>query len=436
MVYFLIGEPPALQKQYPMGDTMKQQLLALVERDRELILSFIQDFVRCKSPNPPGDTRSSAKHVGDFLRSHGHDFEEISGHPDMPNLVATTRFNEPGKHLVLNGHMDVFPVTGEAKWTKDPWGGERSGGSIYGRGVCDMKVGTSAAIFTYHYLSQVADRLKGRVSLVAVSDEETFGPWGARYLFEHHLEKVRGDCCLIGEPSSPHTVRFGEKGVLWMRFLVHTKGAHGAYTHASENAIALAGKVIEEVLKITELPAPEPDNLSAALDAAAQALDDAYGVGAARNVRRITANVGTMQAGTKVNMVPSEASFEIDFRIPNGFTDDVVAAHVAEILARNPQLRAERILYNPPSWSAPDHEMVRYVRRNARRIFGLEPVPVVGLAGTDARLWRYHDVPAVVFGPYPEGMASHDERVSEDDAIKLVKTHLACAWDYLTGPTP
>jgi succinyl-diaminopimelate desuccinylase len=415
---------------------MKQQLLAIVERDRERILSFIQEFVRCRSPNPPGDTRSAARHVSDFLQSNGHAYEEISGHPEMPNLVATTRFAAPGKHLVLNGHMDVFPVGSEANWTKDPWGGERADGHIYGRGVSDMKVGTTASIFTYHYLSQMSEQLKGRLSLVAVSDEETFGPWGARYLFEHHLDKVRGDCCLIGEPTSPHTVRFGEKGVLWMRFQLQTQGAHGAYTHASENAVVVAGKIIEEVLKVTEVPPPEADNLSAALDAAAEALDSAYGAGASRNVRRITANVGTMQAGAKINMVASQATFEIDFRVPNGFTDEVIAEHVARICARYPNLQVERLVYNPPSWSAPDHEMVRLVRDNARRIFDLEPVPVVGLAGTDARLWRYHDVPAVVYGPAPKGMASHDERVSEDDAIRLVKTHLACAWDYLSERAP
>ena len=60
--------------------------------------------------------------------------------------------------------------------------------------------------------------------MTAVSDEETFGPWGARYLMEHHPE-VHGDCCLNGEPSSPYSIRFGEKGPLWIKFTVRTAGA-------------------------------------------------------------------------------------------------------------------------------------------------------------------------------------------------------------------
>ena len=35
------------------------------------------------------------------------------------------------------------------------------------------------------------------------------------------------------EPSSPHTVRFGEKAVHWMRFAIRTPGGHSAYPHVS-----------------------------------------------------------------------------------------------------------------------------------------------------------------------------------------------------------
>src|ERR1700753_1478878 len=181
---------------------MKQYLWERVDRDREEILSFIQDFVRCESPNPPGDTRKAARHVTDFLARHGHQCIEIAGVPEMPNIVARRRFSRPGKTLVLNGHIDVFPVESPAGWTHEPWGGVRHGGKIFGRGVSDMKVGTTASIFAYHYLSTVADQLGGEVKLVAVSDEETFGPWGARYLFDRHIEEVTGDCVLIGEPTS------------------------------------------------------------------------------------------------------------------------------------------------------------------------------------------------------------------------------------------
>ena len=65
-----------------------------------------------------------------------------------------------------------------------------------------MKAGTAASIFTFAYLHRIRDKLKGKLTLTCVSDEETFGPWGARYLMENYPE-IHGDCCLNGEPSSP-----------------------------------------------------------------------------------------------------------------------------------------------------------------------------------------------------------------------------------------
>ncbi len=39
---------------------------------------------------------------------------------------------------------------------------------------------------------------------------------------EHHPE-ILGDCCLNGEPSSQHTLRFGEKGILRLKVTVHAR---------------------------------------------------------------------------------------------------------------------------------------------------------------------------------------------------------------------
>ena len=178
---------------------------------------FLQTFVQHRSPNPPGDTRDAAEFITSFLEQRGLPYRIISPHPEMPNIVGSFDCAHPGRHLVLNGHIDVFPVADDgAGWSRDPWGGQLVDGKIYGRGVADMKAGTTASIFTYAYLHGVKDGLKGRLTLTAVSDEETFGPYGARYLMEHHPE-VHGDALLNGEPSSPFSVRFGEKGPLWLR---------------------------------------------------------------------------------------------------------------------------------------------------------------------------------------------------------------------------
>lgn len=408
----------------------RDTLLGWIENDRERLTEFLRQFIRCKSPNPPGDTLEAAAHVTGFLDENGLDYRVISPNDIMPNLVASFDCGRPGRHLVLNGHIDVFPVVDEAGWSQDPWGGELIDGRIYGRGSADMKCGTTASIFTYWYLNRIRDRLRGKLTLTVVSDEETFGPWGARYLFEHHPE-VYGDCCLNGEPSSAHTVRFGEKGPLWLEFKVKTKGAHGAYTHASKSANAIAMDVIGELQKLTDLPVPRVSNLSGVLDAAAEVIDKAFGPGASDIVQKITMNPGLMRGGVKVNMIAAECHFEVDFRLPNGIEAPTLLAEVDKIVASYPEVTYRTIVYNPPAWTPPDAEMIEYVRTNSKAVANIDPVPVISLGGTDARLWRYKGIPAIIYGPTPNGMGSTDEYVTVDEFLHVVRCHVLSAYDYL-----
>jgi succinyl-diaminopimelate desuccinylase len=294
----------------------KAALLATIEQDRNEIIDFFQGLVRVKTPNPPGDTREAAAYIGKFLTAEGLPFRIVAPMEEYPNLIASFDASQPGRHLVLNGHIDVFPVD-PTGWTQDPWGGALVDGKIYGRGACDMKAGTTASIFTYRYLHRIRDKLKGKLTLTCVSDEETFGPWGARYLMEHCPE-VHGDCLLNGEPSGTNTIRFGEKGPLWLAFTVTTPGAHGAYTHLSASATKIAGRLIADLETLTEIPATPPDNAVRALEQAAPAVDQAMGAGASLIVPKVTLNVGVMTGGLKVNMVPGQCRIEADIRLPLG----------------------------------------------------------------------------------------------------------------------
>src|SRR5437016_9826678 len=169
---------------------VKKQLATWIDDDRDTIIEFLCEFVRAKSPNPPGDTTLAAAHVASFLEAHQRSprlrrrrgasltaplpFRVIAPQPSMPNIVGSFAGATPGHHLVLNGHMDVFPVDEQHEhWTHGPWSGAIADGKIYGRGVADMKAGMSASVFTYYYLYRVRDHLKGRLTLTAVSDETT-----------------------------------------------------------------------------------------------------------------------------------------------------------------------------------------------------------------------------------------------------------------------
>jgi succinyl-diaminopimelate desuccinylase len=427
------GAPIAVEARETRVSTGRQQLLDWIERDRDDLVRFLQEFVRHKTPNPPGDTRNAAAFLTGFLDQRGLPYRIISPHPEMPNIVGSFDGGGPGRHLVLNGHIDVFPVADDAAgWTRDPWGGEIVDGKIYGRGVADMKAGTTASIFTFAYLHRLKGELKGKLTLTAVSDEETFGPYGARYLMEHHPE-VHGDALLNGEPSSPFSVRFGEKGPLWLEITVRTPGAHGAYTHASKSATKTAMAIAAELEKLVAIEPELSDNVRAAIDAGRATMDRAMGVGAGAIVDKVTLNVGTIGGGVKVNMVPSSATFEADIRLPVGVTKERVMAEVGKLLQAFPEATVKETNCNLPSWVDPDCEIIRLVQNNVEQLRGFRPQPIVSLGGTDARLWRYRNIQACVYGPFPHGMGSFDEHVDIEEFLHIVRTHVLSAYDFLVA---
>jgi len=98
---------------------------------RQVLLDFFRGFIRCPSPNPPGDTRDAAGHIRQLLAGHDVEYGVIAPNEMMPNIVATFDAGKPGRHLALNGHIDVFPVGDGEGWTRDPWGRELVDGRIY-----------------------------------------------------------------------------------------------------------------------------------------------------------------------------------------------------------------------------------------------------------------------------------------------------------------
>jgi len=408
----------------------KEQLLRWVDEDRNKLIDFLSGFVQAKSPNPPGDTKEVASYLCRFLETHQLPYRIVSPHLDMPNIVGSFNGGSPGRHLVLNGHIDVFPV-GDEKWTYGPWSGAVANGRIYGRGVIDMKCGTAASIFTLAYLYRIRDQLKGRLTLTAVSDEETLGPYGARYLMEHNPE-VLGDCLLNGEPSTPYTIRFAEKGSLWLRFKMDTPGCHGAYTHLSESATKVASRLITSLEKVTAIEVTPPESVRKALIGTEAAMDKAMGRGAWETVQKVTLNIGMIMGGLKVNMVPGHCEIEADIRLPVGVEREQIMREVEKILSEYPQMTMEEISFTPPSWCDPFGEMVDYLKSNAKVLKGFEPVPIISLGGTDARLWRYRNIPAYVYGPSPIRMGSFDEYVDIEEYLHVLRTHVLSAYDYLS----
>jgi succinyl-diaminopimelate desuccinylase len=414
----------------------RRALLQRIDADRDRLVGFLQAFTRVDTANPPGDTRAGSAFIAEFLDRAGLAHRRIAPQETMPNLVASTRFPRPGHHLVLNGHIDVFPAGDRARWTHDPLSGAIVDGRVHGLGTVDMKCGTTASIFTYAYLSGLAGELGGALTLTLVSDEETGGRWGSGYLVEHHADEVLGDCVLNGEPSSPHTIRFGEKAMFWLKLSVRTPGGHSAYPHVSKSANRIATALVRDLEALEALVPATPDKVARALagpDVRAGA-ERGLGAGAAEFLQKVTLNIGVMRGGVKVNMLPAACEIEADLRLPVGVDRDEVRRAVERIVARYPEASWEEGASQRvnATWSDPEHPMIGHLQDNVLALRGFRPPAIISLGGTDCRFWRAAGTPAYVYGPSPAGMGAPNESVSIDEFLHVVRTHTLSAFDYLS----
>jgi succinyl-diaminopimelate desuccinylase len=412
-----------------------ETILRWIDEDREKLVGFLSGFVRVPSPNPPGDTRAAAAFLHDALAAEGVPVSYRTAKPEWPNVVGTFTAHGPGPHLVLNGHIDVFPPGPTEAWSRDPWSGAIEDGKVHGRGVVDMKCGTAASVWTYIYLHRLRAELAGRLTLTCVSDEETGGTWGAKWLIDTFPDEFRGDCVLNGEPSTPGMVRFGEKGTLRLIFAIDTPGAHGAYTHVSKNAIKVASDLIQDLYRLEELPVAQPQDIKHVIAASVPAIERALGAGGGRILNRFTVSAGVIAGGIKINMLPGHCRLEVDIRLPVCTTHAGLMREIEAIVAHYPEVAVQPVWTHSaePTVSRPNHPMLEILQATVKSLGRPEPVASVSLGATDMKHWRARGVPGYVYGCAPNNMAKPDEWVAIEEYLHIVRTHALAAASFLSS---
>jgi len=410
-------------------------ILDWIAEDEDELVRFYADFVRARSPNPPGDTREAIGFVSEKLSEWGLPHDIVAPQEHMPNIVADFDTGRSGRHLVLNGHADVFPLGNPQSWERDPWSGEVIDGRVWGRGATDMKAGTTAAIYCYRYLHHLRDQLDGRLALTVVSDEETGGRWGAGYLLETMPERVKGDCVLNGEPGGPDTIRFGEKGIVRFKVRVRTRGAHSPYPHLSPSAIELACDIIRGLKEMAGIVGDIPDDILAHLDKAETraVIDRIMGAGTADVIKQFTVNIGVISGGSAANMIADCCEFTVDIREPVGTPKGETLDRATAIVARTPGAEVFDVTGTPANWCATQHEMIDILDRTVRGLGRPAPVLLPSLGGSDCRFWRGAGVPAYIYGPSPRNIAAPNESGSIEDFLHVVRVHTIAAASYLAA---
>jgi succinyl-diaminopimelate desuccinylase len=414
-----------------MMTPQETSLLQEIDHRTPELVDLARQLIAAPSPNPPGDVTRVMAVAREYLSAHGVPLRRLRASSALENLIATVHGSVPGRHCVLNAHLDTFPVESQDPFSSiGPTTGIRQGlnnGRIHGRGACDMKGGAAAFMFTAGLLASHADEVAGKLTLCLVCDEETFGPHGSKLL----LQSVgcHGDILLSAEPSSTAVVRYGEKGVVIGHVDFAGAPAHGAYPTAAGNPITSAARFIASLnTAMASLNDECKADPVSAVDAAR--IDAALGPGAAGYLTRPVLNFGRIGGGITANMQARRCRVTVDVRLPLHISAFTVVSLIEQIAANCGGTYTCKEARDA-NVSDTGHWLFPLLTRAVHEVTGREPSLAIGIGCTDARLWRGIGVPAAVFGPSPLTMGRDDEHITVDELITVTKVHALACWRAL-----
>ena len=235
-----------------------------------------------------------ASHLAERAEAAGFqvDLYAKPGEPEKVNVVASIG-PEDADGLILSGHMDVVPTEGQP-WDSDPFTLTERDGLLYGRGTADMKGFIACCLQACESLD--LSTLRKQLVLIWTHDEEV-GCQGSALLVEALKKSPRRlpKECLIGEPTDFQIFRMHPGHV---SVEIHTFGesAHSSKPDLGASAIKAMHKVlglcesIEEELKTQR-------RLEEYLERPWVAF-----------------NVGSIQGGKAVNLVPDSCELVLGYR--------------------------------------------------------------------------------------------------------------------------
>src|SRR5512134_3101199 len=103
------------------------------------ITTFLRDMIRI--PSESAQEAAVVERVADEMRRVGFDQVAVDGLGSVLGCVG-----EGPVVVAIDGHLDTVGVGDPSTWRRDPYEGELSGATVYGRGASDQEAGIAAAV--------------------------------------------------------------------------------------------------------------------------------------------------------------------------------------------------------------------------------------------------------------------------------------------------
>jgi acetylornithine deacetylase/succinyl-diaminopimelate desuccinylase-like protein len=413
-------------------------------------VKVLSDYIKVNTTNPPGNELQAAKFLKSILDKEGIEAQILDTAELKPagraNLYARLKGNGSKKAIALLHHMDVVP-TNPATWSIDPFSGAIKDGYIWGRGTYDMK-----GIGIVQLMAMIAIKRSGMpltrdIVYLGNADEE-LGSTGAFMFVKRHPDLLKDVEYLMTEGGGNEVekgklvyygVGVSEKRTFWQKLTVAGTPSHGSRPtklNPVPKLVAALDKIAkyETPLHVTpgvdkffrDISRNYPPEQKAWLADVKKGLEnpkahdwilnDVYWNAILRNTISLTA----LQGSNKTNVIPAEASAELDIRLlPD--TDPAEFLKTLQKVVNDTSVHFTALLAPKPPLESPiETDLFRAIEKATRDRDpnALVTTPML-TAATDRPTYRALGIVTYGFEPFKveatdvqSGMHGNNERIS------------------------
>ena len=331
---------------------------------------------------------------------------------DFGNVIGKRVGTKPGRRVLFDAHMDNVPVTDPEQWKHAPFGGEISGGRIWGRGSTDTKGSLAGMVVGIGSLPE--DEIHGTIFVSGTVNEEVFEGGG----LEKVAEIVKPEMVVIGEPNECN-LGIGQRGRAGILFTQHGIAAHSATPYHGDNAVYTAEKAIQ-MFRNMEMPGSRwlGNGLLELIDIASKPLPS-------------------------LSTVPYECNIHYDRRLVETESQESVISGMREILGdhENYDLDYKQVLYKTytgkeitlpdfhPAWYTSEDSLIVKWSNSVLNSAGFRPekliIPFCTNGSSSAGILK---IPTIVFGPSSIHLAHiTDEYIEINELTRGMDGYIALA---------
>jgi acetylornithine deacetylase/succinyl-diaminopimelate desuccinylase family protein len=337
----------------------------------------LAELVSINSVNPAYALGQPEKQIQQFVHGffEAQGLETFTQHvmPERENVIARLPGKDSLRRIIFEAHCDTAGIEG----MEAPFSPVLRDGRMYGRGTCDTKACLAGMMCAVADLKASGKTPECDVWVVSAVDEEHACRGVLRL-----RENLQADAAVVGEPTRMRMV-VASKGCLRARIVVHGRAAHSSKPELGVNAITQMARLVTEIEKESVRLTSRKHWL----------------------VGSPTLNIGLIEGGTQVNVVPAACTIVFDRRLIPGENPDTIAAEYHELLERfqaaNPGLKAEMeepMLKDWPLETPLPSNIVRCVS-DILEASGLDPEPCGVPFGSDASKLAEVNINTIILGP-------------------------------------